>query len=231
VFYRTRTRDFERFRTIVTDRGLFLLTVGHFLVLLSHATYAVRFVSITDAVGVCMLISPWLVTRLTPRARLLLSLAAYALTLIVVLYWNPTQHYPLVLKETFFGRIGPGATPASGAASGVVLPPLPGVAANGASAPKVAETTAGLQAGGVAPRAIEPQPPFADKKPMTFPLARPFTSLCTRDMKDATLSSIGAWRNSLAPRRSANTTVSTVGELCSATTIGGASESLRSAIS
>jgi hypothetical protein len=108
VFYRTRTRDFERFRTIVTDRGLFLLTVGHFLVLLSHATYAVRFVSITDAVGVCMLISPWLVTTLTPRARLLLSLAAYALTLIVVLYWNPTQHYPLVLKETFFGRIGPG---------------------------------------------------------------------------------------------------------------------------
>ncbi len=108
VFYRTRTRDFERFRTIVTDRGLFLLTLGHFLVLLSHATYAVRFVSITDAVGVCMLISPWLVTTLTPRARLLLSLAAYALTLVVVLYWNPTQHYPLVLKETFFGRIGPG---------------------------------------------------------------------------------------------------------------------------
>ncbi len=108
VFYRTRTRDFERFRTIVTDRGLFLLTVGHFLVLLSHATYAVRFVSITDAVGVCMLISPWLVTTLSPRARLLLSLAVYALTLIVVLYWNPTTHYPLVLKETFFGRTGPG---------------------------------------------------------------------------------------------------------------------------
>ena len=66
----------------------------------------------------------------------------------------------------FIGRIGPGATPASGAASGVVLPPATAVAANGASAPKVAETTAGLQAGGVPPRAIEPQPPFA-ARPLT----------------------------------------------------------------
>ena len=108
IVYRTRPRDFERFRTIVTDRGLFLLTIGHFLVLLSHASYAVRFVSITDAVGVCMLVSPWLVTRLTPRERLLLSVVTYAATITIVLYWNPTTHYPLVLKETFFGRMGPG---------------------------------------------------------------------------------------------------------------------------
>jgi N-acetylmuramoyl-L-alanine amidase len=68
----------------------------------------------------------------------------------------------------FIGRIGPGpaAVPASGAASGVALPPATSVAANGASAPRVAETTAGLQAGGVAPRAIEPQPPFA-ARPLT----------------------------------------------------------------
>lgn len=108
MYYRTRPGDFERFRTIVTDRGLFLLTIGHFLVLLSHATYAVRFVSITDAVGVCMLISPWLVATLPPRTRLVLALATYALTLTVVLSWHPTAHYELVLKETFFGRAEPG---------------------------------------------------------------------------------------------------------------------------
>jgi len=103
--YRTRPRDFDRFRIIVTDRGLFLLTIGHLLVLLSHATYAVRFVSITDAVGVCMLISPWLVATVSPRTRLLLALYAYAAALTVVLCWHPAAHYPLVLKETFFGRM------------------------------------------------------------------------------------------------------------------------------
>src|SRR5882672_6741102 len=89
MYYRTRPRDFDRFRIIVTDRGLFLLTIGHLLVLLSHATYAVRFVSITDAVGVCMLISPWLVATVSPRTRLLLALYAYAAALTVVLCWHP----------------------------------------------------------------------------------------------------------------------------------------------
>jgi peptidoglycan/LPS O-acetylase OafA/YrhL len=108
MVYSTRPRDFERFRTVVTDRGLFLLTIGHLLILLSHATYAVRFVSITDVVGVCMLVSPWLVTTLPARTRLLLGLGTYAVTLTVILCWDPTTHYPLVLKETFFGRVGSG---------------------------------------------------------------------------------------------------------------------------
>src|SRR6185436_13069574 len=105
LYYRTRPRDFDRFRSIVTDRGLFLLTIGHLLVLLSHATYAVRFVSITDAVGVCMLVSPWLVATVPPRTRVLLALCAYAAALTLVLRWHPAAHYPLVLKETFFGRM------------------------------------------------------------------------------------------------------------------------------
>jgi len=108
MFYRTRRDDFERFRTIVTDRGLFLLTIGHVLILLSHVTYAVRFVSITDAVGVCMLVSPWLVTVVRPRARLVLSVAVYVLALGVDLSWHPTTHYAQVFKETFFGQMGPG---------------------------------------------------------------------------------------------------------------------------
>jgi len=106
MYYRTRPADFERFRTIVTDRGLFLLTIGHLLVLLSHATYAVRFVSITDAVGVCMLISPWLITTVPPGTRLLIGLGSYAVSVMVVLQWHPTAHYPMVFKETFFGVVG-----------------------------------------------------------------------------------------------------------------------------
>ena len=108
LFYRTRPNDFDRFRTIVTDRGLFLLTIGHLLILLSHITYAVRFVSITDTVGLCMLVSPWVVVMVPPRVRLALSAAVYALALGVVLHWHPTTHYALALKETFFGQMGRG---------------------------------------------------------------------------------------------------------------------------
>src|SRR6185295_11408698 len=54
----------------------------------------------------------------------------------------------------FIGRIGPhGGEPAA-------------VAANGASAPRVAETTAALGASGVPPKAVEPQAPFA-ARPLT----------------------------------------------------------------
>jgi N-acetylmuramoyl-L-alanine amidase len=61
----------------------------------------------------------------------------------------------------FIGRIGPGANAAAGRASEPVA-----VAANGASAPRVAETTAALGAAGVPPRAVEPQAPFAPR-PLT----------------------------------------------------------------
>jgi len=108
LFYRTRPNDFDRFRTIVTDRGLFLLTIGHLLILLSHITFAVRFVSITDTVGLCMLVSPWVVVTVRPRVRLALSAALYALALGVVLHWHPTTHYARAIKETFFGQVGPG---------------------------------------------------------------------------------------------------------------------------
>jgi hypothetical protein len=52
-----------------------------------------------------MLVSPRLVATVSPRMRLLLALYAYAAALTVVLCWHPAAHYPMVLKETFFGRM------------------------------------------------------------------------------------------------------------------------------
>jgi N-acetylmuramoyl-L-alanine amidase len=68
----------------------------------------------------------------------------------------------------FIGRIGPGnaASQPGVAASAARAGEPAAVAANGASAPRVAETTAALGASGVPPRAVEPQPPFAPR-PLT----------------------------------------------------------------
>ncbi|HEX4508500.1 MAG TPA: N-acetylmuramoyl-L-alanine amidase [Burkholderiaceae bacterium] len=59
----------------------------------------------------------------------------------------------------FIGRMGTGS--AASAATDAARPAPPPVAANGASTSHVADATAALRAQGVAPAAIEPQPPFA----------------------------------------------------------------------
>ncbi|HEY2434225.1 MAG TPA: acyltransferase family protein [Vicinamibacterales bacterium] len=103
LIFRTRPQDFDRFRTIVIDRGLFLLTIGHILILLSHVTYAVRFLSITDTVGVCMLISPGLISVMGARGRLITSVVGYAVSAVVYLSWYPIGLHAHVFKEAFFG--------------------------------------------------------------------------------------------------------------------------------
>jgi len=107
-FYRTRGPQFDRLRPFFTDRGLFLLTVGHLLILASHASYAVRFLSITDTLGICMLVMPTLVTVLRARYRLGLAMAVYAIAEAGIIWWQPATHVASIMKETFFGTYVPG---------------------------------------------------------------------------------------------------------------------------
>ena len=58
----------------------------------SHVSYAVRFISITDAIAVCMLTVPWLVTVLPVRERLLLGGATFFLSTLGSMLWEPTGH-------------------------------------------------------------------------------------------------------------------------------------------
>jgi len=101
--YRMRPNDFERHRIFFTDRGLFLLTIGHLMILVSHVSYAVRFISITDAVGVCLLTVPWLVTVLRVRQLLMLGAATFFLSTLGSVLWEPTGHYAMVMKVALVG--------------------------------------------------------------------------------------------------------------------------------
>src|SRR5262247_2614707 len=63
----------------LTDRGLFLLTVGHILITVAHVIYrgSVRWVFITDAVGFSMIAGAYLIDKMTARRRLVLAAALY----------------------------------------------------------------------------------------------------------------------------------------------------------
>jgi uncharacterized membrane protein len=107
---RTRPGRFQGIRIKLADRGLFLLTIGHVLIVAGSWPQVRTIVSlqITDAIGVAMLLGPALVTRLSARARLAVSGAAFALMWIAVLAWHPTGHAGRLVAETLFGSLSPG---------------------------------------------------------------------------------------------------------------------------
>jgi uncharacterized membrane protein len=100
---RTRPRDFGRLRVAFADRGLFLLTVGHLLILGSHLFYyPLTFLHMTDTLGVCMLIEPWLVSRTQPGERVRWAILVYTFSWIMLL-WQPMTMSGHFVKESLFG--------------------------------------------------------------------------------------------------------------------------------
>jgi hypothetical protein len=105
--YRTRRDGYEHLHTVFTDRGLFLLTIGHIAILLSHPLYAVRFVCITDVMGLSMILQPRLVMMTRPRTRLLMAAALFAVSWFAIEAWYPHAAVAQDLKEGLFGSLMP----------------------------------------------------------------------------------------------------------------------------
>lgn len=104
-----RPERFAAFATKLTDRGLFLLTVGHVIISLAYSDYAggwsgaFRYAQIIDAVAVCIVVGPWLIRRSGMRTRALIALGLLTLTWIVVYAWHPVNGGLVFLKDTLFG--------------------------------------------------------------------------------------------------------------------------------
>jgi uncharacterized membrane protein len=106
-----RRADFERIRVRFLDRGLFLLTVVHVLMVLGHVAHLggiSSYLFITDVVGLCMLIQPWVVTRVSARWRLVASAAIYAGSQFAFYQWHPAGWIAHAAKESLFGTDKPG---------------------------------------------------------------------------------------------------------------------------
>ena len=97
--------SFERFRVRLADRGLFLLTVGRVLMTLAlwPTMHTARYVLITDVIGVSMIVSPWLVARVAPSGRLMISGVLYGGSWILAEAWHPQNLLASTVREGLFG--------------------------------------------------------------------------------------------------------------------------------
>jgi len=85
---------FPTMRAGLASRGVFLLTVGHALIVISCLpTYGLSHALwrgfITDAIGVSIIVGPWLVRHWSTSRRLLVALGMYALGAVLVVSWTP----------------------------------------------------------------------------------------------------------------------------------------------
>ena len=106
---RTRPRDSVALRAKLVDRGLFMLTAGHLLIVVAHIPIAgglgpaLEWGFITDVIAIGLLIGPVLIDRVAPGPRVALAGISYVLAWVVVATWHPDYAGLQRAKEYVFG--------------------------------------------------------------------------------------------------------------------------------
>lgn len=109
-FFETRKAQFGKIRARLIDRGIFLLTIGHILILIAHIPFAggveaaLHWAFMTDTIGFCLIVGPLLITRLRPKARIIFCAGVYVLSWLIILYWQPTSTILRLIEDTLFGQ-------------------------------------------------------------------------------------------------------------------------------
>jgi uncharacterized membrane protein len=110
--HHTRPERFAAFRVKLVDRALVLLTAVHVLETLAYLPMvgtvreAMRWAPITDAIGVCLLLGPFLVGRMAPAARVATGAALLAASWALAAAWQPEATWLRYAKETLVGATG-----------------------------------------------------------------------------------------------------------------------------
>ena len=99
LLYHTRPKGFSDAARALAGRGIFLLTVGHALILIScipragGLSAAISRGFITDAIGVAIIVGPQVIRWLSRRERLALALLLYCVGMLMALAWHPDGGY------------------------------------------------------------------------------------------------------------------------------------------
>lgn len=109
--FATKKNNFVLIQRKFADRGLFLITIAHILIYyawrpyiaFSHASNWVLF--ITDTIGICLIVTPMLLTRIKPNGRIVLSILLFSISWIVADSGNFKNLFFNILAETFFGHL------------------------------------------------------------------------------------------------------------------------------
>jgi uncharacterized membrane protein len=146
-----RPESFRATRRRLADRGLFFLTFGHVVIAVAHAPrfphfdWALYEVFITDTIAFSIIVGPWLVEALRPRACLALGAALFTASWAAMELW-PVQWHAW-WRAALVGELVPGPTYR---ASIYTFPVLPWFAIYLASTALGARFAARLKRGGEA---------------------------------------------------------------------------------
>lgn len=108
----TRPERFGDLRNKLVDRGVFLLVVGHLVLVLtqggplSNLGHAYRTSYITDAIAIAIIIGPTLVGSLSVITRIGLAATVFIVDWMLIKSWHPTGSAEL-LKIYFVGMTAP----------------------------------------------------------------------------------------------------------------------------
>jgi uncharacterized membrane protein len=106
--YHVRQDDFGKIRDKLRDRALFFLLVGHLLIALAHiptveeAWRAFAQVFITDTIGFCLLLGPFLIERWNLASRVFAGTCIYLIGWVLGLLWTPGSPVEEVSKSILF---------------------------------------------------------------------------------------------------------------------------------
>jgi uncharacterized membrane protein len=112
--YETREHRLGDFGLKLIDRGLFLLTVGHVIILLAYLALAdgfagaLRYGQVTDAIGLAIILGPILIVRWSIRMRVGVAIALFVACWTAIAYWHPQTTSSQWVKHTLFGTVTPG---------------------------------------------------------------------------------------------------------------------------
>ena len=113
-----RQSSAERFnqqRLKFVDRGLFLLLPAHFIILAAHNWVGLsigpdtHWLFITDAIGVCLVLGPFLVAGASSGARVAIGVALITFSWGLYFGWSPVAHFAQLCKAILVGEWSKGA--------------------------------------------------------------------------------------------------------------------------
>jgi len=110
-FFATKKQEFPRIKRNFITRGIFFLTISRVIITIahipiSHGLYeSLKFVYITDSIGLNIILGPILIGLLRPRARIALGVAGMVVSWLIIVLWNPESTLFDVVKEAFFGDL------------------------------------------------------------------------------------------------------------------------------
>lgn len=108
-FYVSKKDSFNLIKRNFINRGIFILFFGKLIICLAFTLRAhsfsesLKYIHITDVVGINIIFGPILISLIQPIYRITLGIGSIIFTWIIIAFWMPSNQYLEIIKEAVFG--------------------------------------------------------------------------------------------------------------------------------